>query len=196
MYDKILIEKTSQGSAYLIRLKHLPKAEHKDYFGFGGKPITGDLSGNRAEPNVSGKVSSVEQLTQEQKDYLLEKLHHGQGDVSFQEWSDFLMDLEDLGLVSEQERLDAGCYAFALGDIDYRQPGSSFHTEQTSSKNGANLDLLDKWNGDPLSFMDALDLYLLKERCYANMDGYGTSTIDKQRGACSKVAQITRKLLF
>lgn len=141
-----------------------------------------DLTAGRTRPGV-------ETLTPEQKADLKNKLRHGRGGLSLQEWDDFLADLEEYGIISHDERFYANG---TLHDIpaDALNGGTHFSHGNTSK------DIAQMWKGDPVSWLDNMDVYMLKNQLYANLSGQYTSESGGQREAFRKLAQITRTVLM
>lgn len=79
---------------------------------------------------------TVSSLSPEQKERFRKQLHYGNGDMTLQEWDDFLADLVEYGIITNDER--------------YYVDGSFLETGEDARI--APHEVLDKWDGDPLEF--------------------------------------------
>lgn len=148
-----------------------------DHGAFGGQ-----LSGNHEAP-------SVKTLSDEMKSTLKNRLHNGQGNLSLQEWDDFLADLEELGIISHDERFFANG---TLHDIPQSALNGGTHFSSGNTARGIG----DMWDGDPLKWLNNMDVHMLKNQLYANMNCQYSSGYSSQRDAFRKVAQIVRDILY
>lgn len=153
------------------------KVEHKDTFG-----AQLAESGNQEAP-------SVKALSDEMKNALKRRLHNGQGNLSLQEWDDFLADLEELGIISHDERFFANG---TLRDI----PESALNGETHFSNGNAARSIGQMWNGDPLKWLNSMDVYMLQNQLYANIGCQYSSGCSSQRDAFQKVVQVVRDILY
>lgn len=161
-----------------VKLNFEPrKVEHKDTFG------------NQLSAAGNQEAPSVETLTTEMKNALKSRLHNGRGDLSLQEWDDFLADLEELGIISHDERFFANG---TLRDI----PESALNGGTHFSNGNTSRSIGEMWNGDPLEWLDSMDVFMLKNQLYANMECQYHSGRSGQRDAFQKVAQIVRGILY
>lgn len=149
------------------------------------KELTQAASATRAA-RPSTRAGSLDELTAAQKDVLLEKLHNGRGDLSKDEWDGFLLDLVDLGLITDIERLHTSGKFLALPDPD-KNGQVKFHTPVR--------EVFTDWPGDPLAWLDKMNLLLTQECKYAELEGRGNLGLFRQKDACAKVAQLVRALL-
>lgn len=158
-------------TAQFVRLNFEPrKVEHKE------------VSGEQEAP-------SVKTLSDEEKNALKNRLHNGRGNLSLQEWDDFLADLEELGIISHDERF------FANGSLrDIPESALRGNTHSTSGSTSRSIGQM--WNGDPLKWLDSMDVYMLQNQLYANMNCQYSSGYSGQRDAFQKVAQIVRDILY
>lgn len=148
-----------------------------------------------SDGNAEKTITDPQDLTTEQKEKLLDRLHYGRDEeVSPQEWDDFLADLVDFGIISNSERM----YANGI-----TQPISESIMRSDLSGDGIGVgrdilsipDLLEMWTGNPLEWLGNMDVYLLKAIRCDELDGYGTAGLSNQRAACAKIAEIVRNLL-
>ena len=145
-------------------------------------PSSSDLSSER-------RVITADSLTSVQKETLLEKLHSGRGNLSLEEWDGLLQDLVGLGLIDSRDRLHASGKFIALPSPD--KNGTWHSTLRTASI----TDRFSAWNGDPLAWLDQMDLYLMKECKYATVEGNDCSGLFDQKTACAKVYEIVASIL-
>ena len=132
--------------------------------------------------------AGVDALSQEEKTALKNKLHNGQGNLTIQEWDDFLADLEEYGLISHEERF------FANGTL--REIPADIQNGGTHVSHGnTNQDIAQMWKGDPLSWLDDMDVYMLKNQLYASMGSRYMYEPGGQRAAFHRVSQITKDIL-
>ena len=138
---------------------------------------------------ASGDAPSVKTLTEEMKTALKNRLHHGQGNVSLQEWDDFLADLEEIGIISHDERFYANG---VIRDI----PEDALNGKTHFSSGNTSRSIAQMWDGDPLKWLNSMDVYMLKNQLYANMNCQYSSGCSGQRDAFQKVAQVVRDILY
>ena len=148
-----------------------------------------DTSDARLPVSGSQEAPSVKTLSAERKDELRAQLHNGQGNLSLQEWDDFLADLEELGIISHDERFFANG---TLRDI----PESALNGGSLFCNGNTNQSIGQMWNGDPLKWLDNMDVYMLKNQLYADMECQYYSGRSSQRDAFQEVAQIVRDILY
>ena len=71
-----------------------------------------------AADGESTDKQDVKELSEETKAELREKLHNGRGDMTLQEWDDFLADLVELAIITNTERSYAnGLYVRRSQDL-------------------------------------------------------------------------------
>jgi len=143
--------------------------------------VTDDSSENRSKP-------SVETLSSEQKTSLKNKLNNGRGDLSLQEWDDFLADLEEYGIISHDERFIANG---TLRDI----PEEALHGGTHFKSGNTSTEIAQMWKGDPLTWLDDMDVYMLKNELYTAIGSRYMYEPSEQREAFRKVSQIVRAVL-
>ena len=96
-YSYSPVEWSNGGACYFVKLNFEPrKVEHQGTF-IDQITEAGGIQENR----------SVETLSSEQKSALRDKLNNGRGDMSLQAWDDFLADLEEMGVITHDERFFA-----------------------------------------------------------------------------------------
>ena len=133
-------------------------------------------------------ATGLDALSPEEKTALKNKLHNGQGDLSLQEWDDFLADLEEYGIISHEERF------FANGTLR-EIPGAVLRDGSHAFHGSVDQDVGNMLKGDPLSWLDDMDVYMLKNQLYASMGSRYMYEPGGQRAAFQKVSQITKDLL-
>lgn len=178
-YSYSPVERSNGSVCYFVKLDFEPrKVEHKESF-----------SGQVAEAGGIQKTPSVETLSSEQKSALREKLDNGRGNMSLQAWDDFLADLEEMGVITHDERFFANG---TLRDIPSaaQNGGTHFSPGNTTS------DLMQMWKGDPMQWLDDMDLYALKNQLYANIGGRFVINSSGQRDAYQKLSQIVKDILY
>lgn len=122
---------------------------------------------------------TVSSLSPEQKERFRKQLHYGNGDMTLQEWDDFLADLVEYGIITNDER--------------YYVDGSFLETGEDARI--APHEVLDKWDGDPLEFLNQRDAYFLQNSLYGDMRcAYGTGYSD-QRDAYVGTQKILKEIL-
>ena len=138
---------------------------------------------------ASGEAPSVKMLSAEMKNKLKGQLHNGQGNLSLQEWDDFLADLEEMGIISHDERF------FANGTL-HDIPEDALNGKTHFSHGSPSQSIGQTWNGNPLKWLDSMDVHMLKNQLYANMNCQYSSGYSSQRDAFQKVAQVVRDILY
>ncbi len=181
--------------AWLIHPNFTPrKAE------FGSKLKELQASGALLEGGEGSGKQGLEALPETQREELREKLHNGRGDMTLQEWDDFLADLVDWGIITEKERgyangTDSACPPGGMTSVrpqDYERFGPN---PLTWMKDGLTYeDTLkdDLWTGDPMKFLHGLDAYNLRRAADWNLLGATSS----EREAIRKVGQILQEILW
>ena len=157
------------------------------------QPKTSQVQSNQSKTNVNtnnkNTVSSA--IPDEQKKELLDKLHAGQGELSIEEWDDFLLQLTDLGLITNSQHLESMGFLIPIPDM---KSGSCIVTyEQRSDLYDAYL--LKHWEGNPLDFIEKMDFYLYKQMLGAKLNHVGTTGIEKTRETYRKISGIVQELL-
>ena len=145
------------------------------------------------DPNASQTAggqpaAGAEALTREEKAALKSKLHNGQGNLTIQEWDDFLADLEEYGIISHEERFYANGSIREIPEAVLRDGSHAWH-------GNVHQDIGQMWKGDPLSWLDNMDVYMLKNQLYASMGSRYMLEPGGQRAAFQKVSQITKDIL-
>ncbi len=142
---------------------------------------------------VGSKQQNVANLPPEQKEIFREKLSRGRGNMTLQEWDDYLADMVDWGLITDKER----DYANGLSrDIPAaaQNGGTYFHTSSLGTSLEDEFDRL--WTGDPVKFLNNLDAYMLRNSLYANLNCFTTPGLSPQRDACTSVAKLLQEILW
>ena len=137
----------------------------------------------------NNESSSLNTLSEEQKKELSAQLNSGQGNMSMEQWDDFLLSLVDFGLITNNDRMQAlGC-------------GSILMFEETleSDNIAAATALMDRfswqWTGDPLKWLDQLDFSYKKQCMYLEVDGYSTKDVSCVKERVSNIADIIKELM-
>ena len=171
------MEKSNGCTCYFVRPNFIPRQMEHQRESFGEQVPEGSAG------------SGAERLTAEKKSELREKLKGGQGSMSLQEWDDFLAGLEELGVITHDERF------FANGTLhDIPESARSGGTHFASGSAGHNT--LQLWKGNPLQWLNDMDVYALKNQLYANMGSRYTMGLSGQRDAYQKVSQILKDILY
>lgn len=174
------IEQTSEYSCYFVRQNFTPRKVSHNTSAI-TQPTPDDPAAGQMKP-------SVETLSPEQRASLKSKLNNGRGNLSLQEWDDFLADLEEYGIITHDERFIANG---TLRDI----PEEAQHGGTHAKSGNTSKEIAQMWNGDPLSWLDNMDVYMLKNRLYATMGSRYMYAPGGQREAFHKISQITRNIL-
>ena len=191
MYNVTLMQDTPLGKGYVILPKYRPKKWEPKDSQFNTQLNYGSQS-TGSTTTIDNDVIKSNIIIEEHKQELLDKLHAGQGELSMEEWNDFLLELTDLGLITNGQRLEAMGYLIPLPDME---PGSFMVTyEQKSDPYDAYL--LNHWKGDPLDYLEKLDFYLYKQMLGAKLNHVGTTGIENTRKTYNKVADIVKELLL
>ena len=180
MYQNVLMER----GVYCITPTYLaPKQKPVERDGFIG------LINERMPKPEPGTFSSIDELSAEMKDALRSWFVDGWNHVTLEQWDNFLLDLVDLGLITNSERMHVNGMFVVLPEA---AADGRYHLQHTDGKNP--LKLMDQWNGDPLHYLNALDIYQLRAQCNAALDGHGTKGIASQRTSCIKISNIVKQL--
>lgn len=164
-------------NSWLVVPNFVPrKVEHKDF-----ADQAGDAAGDRKAPTVAD-------LSGEVKSAMRERLHNGRGGLSLQEWDDFLADMEEMGVITHDERFYANGSLCEIPEAVHKY-GTAFLDVKAPGRRA------DIWQGDPLRYLDNMDVYMLKNQLYANMGCNFDITLSSQRSAYQKVAQVVREIL-
>ena len=131
---------------------------------------------------------SVEGLSPEQLSALREKLNNGRSGMSLQAWDDFLADLEEMGVITHDERFFANG---TLRDIPAAAQNGGTYFGQGNTAG----DTMQMWKGNPLQWLDDMDLYVLKNQLYANIGSRYSINSSGQRDAYLKISQIVKDIL-
>ena len=162
---------------WFVRANFTPrKVDHKKF---------ADLSADAAG---SQKAQTVADLSAEVKSAMRERLHNGRGGLSLQEWDDFLADMEELGIITHDERFYANGTLCEIPEAVHKYGSAILDINVPGKKS-------DIWKGDPLSYLDNMDVYMLKNQLYANMGCSYNIGLSGQRSAYQKVAQVVREIL-
>ena len=108
-----------------------------------------------------------------------------------QEWDDFLADMVDMGLISNDERM------YANGLMREIPEAAQSNGAHFSYQPVGNLQVEPEytWTGDPLKWLDDMDIFMLKNEMYANLECKNTFGYSAQRDAYMKVSQMLRDIL-
>jgi len=138
---------------------------------------------------VDYSAANVDTLIKEYKNALKEKLNFGQGNMTLQEWDNFLADLVEMGVISNDERMSANGILREIPDEAIKDGSYGFSSEHDVD---LQFDLL--WKGDPVQWLNDMDLYMLKYGLYANMQGHYADN-SRQRAAYNKLIEIVKDIL-
>ena len=182
-YTYSLHERTSAYDCYLVKPNFTPRkagAQAEDSF---------DNQLDETKNVASGKT--VHTLSPQEKSDLCKKLNNGQGGLSLQEWDDFLADMVDMGLISNDERM------YANGLMREIPEAAQSNGAHFSYRPVGNLQVEPEytWTGDPLKWLDDMDIFMLKNEMYANLECKNTFGYSAQRDAYMKVSQMLRDIL-
>lgn len=167
---------TPMGDFWLVRANFTPrKVEH----------TFAEEAAGAAGPQ---KRPTVSDLSAEVKTALKKRLHNGRGGLSLQEWDDFLADMEELGVITHDERFYANGSLCEIPEAVHKYGSALLDINVPGKKS-------DIWKGDPLSYLDNMDVYMLKNQLYANMGCNYDITLSSQRSAYQHVAQVVREVL-
>lgn len=137
---------TECGDFWFVRPNFTPrKVEHKDFAN-----QAADAAGNQKAPTVAD-------LSAEVKSALKNRLHNGRGGLSLQEWDDFLADMEELGVITHDERFYANGTLCEIPEAVHKY--GSIAVDGNTHQDKANI-----WKGDPLNYLDNMDVYMLKNQ--------------------------------
>lgn len=140
---------------------------------------------------LNGKAPGVDDLSAQWKDILRGRLHNGRGDLTLQEWDNFLADLVDLGLLTNDERFFANGIMSSLPDA----ARGGEYTATWAGPRGSREALSDFWNGNPLDFLEQRERLLQLGGMTGQMDRMSAAGEGNERDAYRKVAQIVKDLL-
>lgn len=160
-----LTERTAEGTEYLVAPDFTPR---------------------KVDP-AKVEASEGADALEKNKEILRKKLNYGQGGLSLQEWDDFLADLEEMAIITHDERMFANGMIQEIPD-DAIHGAHAFVSEVNPSEEWESL-----WNGDPLQWLNDVDLYMLKYELYAHMEGK-TANRSAQRAAYSKLIDILKEI--
>lgn len=151
--------------------------------------VTPDFTPRKVDPakvETSKGLDTLDTL-ERNKEVLQKKLNNGRGNLSLQEWDDFLADLEEMAVITHDERM------YANG-ITHEIPDDAIHGTYTFSSDvnpNEEWDLL--WDGNPLQWLERVDLYMLKYELYAHMEGK-IANRSAQRAAYIKLIDIIKEI--
>ena len=137
----------------------------------------------------NNESSSLNTLSEEQKKELSAQLNSGQGNMSMEQWDDFLLSLVDFGLITNNDRMQA---------LGLWTPTISQETLKIGSGPVSPI-IMDRfnwqWTGDPLKWLDQLDFSFKKECMYLEVSGYSTKDMSYIKERVSIVADIIKELM-
>ncbi|MCI8857212.1 MAG: hypothetical protein HFH26_11830 [Clostridiaceae bacterium] len=178
-YYRVYPLTNNYGSMYNCGLLYLPNyTPRKAEF---GKMLseTGGISEDQKQ--------TVSSLSPEQKERFRKQLHYGNGDMTLQEWDDFLADLVEHGIITNDERF------YANGSF-YETPEGVLRGDADART--ASSDVVDHlWDGNPLKWLNQMDAYFLQNSFYRDMRcAYGTG-YSGQRDAYVGTQKILKEIL-
>lgn len=188
MYTMTLVQSTPEGKGYIVAPKYMPKKWEAKNSQFNTQLNSNSQSNTGATQNSTTTAS----ITEEQKKILLDKLHAGQGELSIEEWDDFLLELTDMGLITNSQRLESmGCLIPLPDNV-----GSGAHWVTYEQKaDPYDIYLLENWEGKPLDFIQKMDFYLYKQMLGAQLNHLGTTSMENTRKTYQKVSDIVKEVL-
>lgn len=183
-FNRTLVERTASYDCYLIAPDFTPrKAGQTKDTNFDDMLVS---KGTDQE-----EQSKIDSISLEQKETFRERLHYGRGDLSLQEWDDFLADLVDAGMISNQERMYANGLMHDIPEsVQNGGTSSRFDYGAYGPEHSFDLD----WTGDPVKWLNDLDLNRLKSELFSKLDGKSTVGIGAQRNAYRHVSSIIHKI--
>ena len=182
-YTYSLHERTSAYDCYLVKPDFTPRKA--------GAETKGSFENHIVETKSSANGAGVHSLSLQEKQGLYRKLHNGQGNLTLQEWDDFLADMVDIGLISNDERMYANGLMREIPEA--AQSGGVLFSYTSAHDSPIHLEPM--WTGDPLKWLDDMDIFMLKNELYANLECKNAFGFSAQRDAYKKVSQILNDLL-
>jgi len=191
MYNVTLVQNTPLGKGYIILPKYMPKKWEPKNSQFNTQ-LNHNSQSTGSTTTIDNDVIKSNIIIEEHKQELLDKLNAGQGELSMEEWDDFLLELTDLGLITNGERLEAMGHLIPIADM---KPGSFMVTYEEKSDPFEGY-LLEYWNGNPLDYIQKMDFYLHKQMLGAKLNHVGKTGIENTRKTYSKIADIVKEILL
>ena len=142
---------------------------------------------SKAESASDEQKQPVSSLSFEQKEDLRKQLHYGNGDMTLQEWDDFLADLVEHGIITNSERFYANGFIFEMPER--AQTGSACLCAPSTEA----VDQM--WDGDPLKWLQQMDTYFLQNSLYDDMRCANSMGFSGQRDAYVEVQSILKDIL-
>lgn len=142
-------------------------------------------SGKPVEEVPKKQVTSVEELSEEERLALRHWLEKDGGYVSEENWDNFLADLVDVGLITNNERLNI------TGPFVPLCPGQSMQVNR----------LLDTWEGNPVSWLTQMgqcfenSLQWVKSGQNTGFDASYVWGLANHKMSYDTIAEITRSIL-
>ena len=136
----------------------------------------------------NNESSSLNTLSEEQKKELSAQLNSGQGNMSMEQWDDFLLSLVDFGLITNNDRMQALGHGLMPISQEAREHGGS---GLSAIKDRFSW----QWTGDPLNWLDQLDFSFKKECMYLEVGGYNTKDMSYIKERISNIADIIKELM-
>ncbi|MEY8322220.1 hypothetical protein AAK894_14300 [Lachnospiraceae bacterium 46-61] len=116
----------------------------------------------------------------------------GKKEFSMEEWDDFLLELTDMGLITNGQRLEAMGHLIPIPDME----SGSFTVTYEQKSDPYDAYLPNHWKGDPLDFIEKMDFYLYKQMLGAKLNHVGTTGIENTRKTYNKIADIVKEILL
>lgn len=176
----ILMERTDQYNLYLMKPNYTPPVKRDESESFWSR-----ISKEKPPVPSGGSASSLGKLTQEEKTALRYWLEKDGGKVSEEHWDNFLADLVDVGLISNEERrLTNGSLLTLDANALKHMSFSEFNQMQ------------DVWTGNPLDWLEQMSFYCSMGIRYAELDNSASSGVISHKAACDKVLRLTREIWY
>lgn len=178
-YSYTLVERTPEGSTYFVGPSFTPRKVDPEKIEAAKK--------KEFDLKAAGKAGEEEyNALKANKAQLLEKLNYGRGNMTLQEWDDFLADLVEMNIITDSER-------FYANGISRDVPEASMRPGGYTGPGGLEKEWDQLWQGDPVKWLNDADVYMLKYQLYGNLDGYAIST-GGQRAAYMKLMDIIKEI--
>ena len=191
-------------SSFADMLTECDKSENTGYFSFEDRFHENGYTATRVKPNFTPRPSGTgdfagmfteeelknpKQVINKTRGEFKKRLNYGQGGMTLQQWDDVLADLEDVGLITNEERFYANGLLCPCGT----KRGNSivlFSTARSySAFDAPSLEKFnDLWQGDPQKYLKDLDAYMQKYGLYSDPSG-------SQQAAFKHVLKILDEIL-
>jgi len=183
-YTYSMHERTSTYDCCLVKPNFTPRKAGAASSGSFGEWVNGTKNAVTEQ--------SVSSLSPQERADLCKKLNHGQGGLTLQEWDDFLADMVDMGLITNDERM----YANGLmREIPEAAQNGGVHFSRYPAGIDPDIEPEQFWSGDPLKWLNNMDIFMLKNELYANLACKNAVGCSAQRNAYQNVSKILMEIL-